>query len=308
MALGQLLLRRVVHSVAMIAGVLTLVFLATFVVGDPARAMLPPETPYDEYVKFRHAMGLDDPIPIQYARFASGAIHGDFGESWWQHTPALPIAAAPLPATLLLAMFSLGISLAAGLPLGLLASLRPGSLSDRVAVFVSLIGVSLPVIWLGLMLILVFSVGLGWLPTSGYGSWEHLILPGVALAGLPMGRIAQIARAAMIDELAKQYVVTATAKGLTRPAVFVRHALKNAAVPIVTIVGWEFILMVAGYTIVVETVFGWPGIGYLIYDAIQHRDMPVVEAAVFMIAGMVVIVNLVVDAVYALVDPRVQYG
>lgn len=305
--MGQLILRRLIHSVVLIAAVLTVVFLATFVVGDPARVMLPPETPYEEYLRFRRLMGFDDPIPVQYLRFASGAIRGDFGDSWWQRTPALPIAAQPLPATLGLAAFSMLIALLIGQPLGILASLRPGSGIDRLAVLVSLLGVSVPSIWLGLMLILAFAVELPWLPTSGYGTWQHLILPGLTLAALPLGRIAQIARAAMIDELAQQYVVTANAKGLARWEVVARHALKNAAIPIVTVAGWELVLMVAGYTIIVETVFGWPGIGFLLYNAIQNRDMPLVEATVFVIAVVVVVVNFAIDVLYAMVDPRVQY-
>lgn len=305
--MGQLLLRRLAHSVVLIAAVLTVVFLATFVVGDPARVMLPPETPYEEYVRFRHAMGFDDPIPVQYLRFASGAVRGDFGDSWWQRTPALPIALQPLPATMLLAAFSILLALLLGQPLGIFASLRPGSAVDRASVLTSLLGVSVPSIWLSLMLILVFSVELPWLPTSGYGTWQHLILPGIALAALPLGRIAQIARAAMIDELAQQYVVTANAKGLDRRSVIVRHALKNAAIPIVTVAGWEFVLMVAGYTIIVETVFGWPGIGFLLYNAIQNRDMPLVEATVFVISVVVVAANFLIDVLYAMVDPRVQY-
>ncbi|MHB8644390.1 MAG: ABC transporter permease [Thermomicrobiales bacterium] len=306
--MGRLLLRRLLQSVVLIAGVLTLVFLTNFVIGDPARAMLPPETPHDEYLKFRHQMGFDRPIPVQYFDFARHAVVGNFGDSLWQRAPALPIALHPLPATLLLAVFSIALALVVGLPLGILASLRPGSLLDRLAVFVALIGVSLPLIWLGLILILIFSVKLGWLPTSGYGTWQHLILPGISLAALPLGRIAQIARSAMIDELAQQYITTAHAKGLARRTVIFRHALKNAAIPIITVAGWEFILMVAGYTIIVETVFGWPGIGYLLYNAIQNRDSPLVEATVFVISVVVTAVNLLVDMLYAMANPQVQYG
>lgn len=304
--MSQLLLRRLLQSVLLIAGVLTLVFFTTFVIGDPARAMLPPETPRDQYLAFRKAMGFDRPILVQYLDFARKAALGDFGDSLWQRAPALPIALQPLPATLLLAAFSIGLAIVVGLPLGVLASLRPGSLIDRLAVLVALFGVSLPVIWLGLMLILIFAVQLGWLPTSGYGSWRNLILPGVSLAALPLGRIAQIARSAMIEELAQQYIVTAHAKGLARRTVYLRHALKNAAIPIITVVGWEFILMVAGYTVIVETVFGWPGVGYLLYNAIRNSDMPLVEAIVFVISVVVVAVNLVVDVLYAAANPQVQ--
>ena len=305
--MGQVLVRRLILSVVMIVGVLTLVFLTTFVLGDPARLMLPPETPETEYLQFRHQMGFDRPIPVQYVEFLTNALRGDFGDSWWQRTPALPLALQPLPATLLLAVFSIALAAGVGLPLGVAASLRQGSPVDRIAVLASLLGLSLPVIWLGLMLILVFAVKLGWFPTSGYGSWRHLVLPGVALAALPLGRIAQMARAAMIDELGLQYVVTARAKGL-RPGRVVRHALKNAALPLVTAISWEFVLMVAGYTVIVETVFGWPGVGYQLYNAIRNHDMPLIEATVFVVSVIVVLVNLATDVLYASLDPRVRFG
>lgn len=303
--MGRILVPRLIQSVVMIAGVLTAVFLTTFVIGDPARLMLPPETPPAEYEKFRQLMGFDRPIPVQYVDFLGNVLRGDFGDSWWQRTPALPLALRPLPATLLLAVFSITIAAGVGLPLGVAASLRPGSPVDRLAVLVSLVGLSMPVIWLGLMLILVFAVKLGWFPTSGYGGWRHLVLPGVALAALPLGRIAQIARAAMIDELALQYIVTAKAKGLRRSTVL-RHALRNAALPLLTTVTWEFVLMVAGYTVIVETVFGWPGIGYQLYNATKNRDMPLVEATVFVVSVIVVLINLVTDLLYASFDPRVE--
>lgn len=304
--MGRLLVHRLLQSLVLIAGVVSLVFFAAFVVGDPARVMLPPETPYADYLKFRHLMGFDRPIVLQYADFMAGVVRGDFGDSWWQRTPALPIALEPLPATLLLATFSITLATGIGLPLGIFASLHPGSPVDRLAVLLSLIGLSVPVIWLGLMLILIVSVRLGWLPTSGYGSWRHVVLPAVTLAALPLGRIAQITRAAMIDELAQQYVVTAKAKGLARRAVVARHALKNAAITVVTAVGWEFTLMTAGYTIIVETIFGWPGIGYLLYNAIQNRDLPLIAAAVFVVSVVVAVINFVVDVLYASFDPRAR--
>jgi len=305
--LARLFLRRLPDSLLLIGGVLTLVFLTMFVVGDPARAMLPPETPYEEYLAFRRAMGFDDPIPVQYLRFIGGVVRGDFGQSWWERTPALPIALRPLPATLLLAVFSLAVAVSTGLPLGVLASRHPGSALDRLAILISLSGVTMPIIWLGLIMILVFAVGLRWLPTSGYGTWAHVVLPGLTLAALPMGRIAQISRVSMIDELAKQYVVTATAKGLPGRAVLFRHALRNAAIPILTVAGWELVLMLGGYTIVVETVFGWPGVGLQLFTAIEHRDMPVIAATVFVISVVIVAVNFLVDLLYGAIDPRVQY-
>lgn len=305
--MSQLLIRRVLQYVLVLAGVLTFVFFATFVLGDPARAMLPPETPYPEYLRFRHAMGFDQPIIIQYARFASGAIRGDFGASWWQRTPALPIAMHFLPATLLLAAFSSVVAVAFALPLGIVASLRPGSLVDRTVTIAGLFGLSVPPIVLGLVLVIVVSAQLGWLPTSGYGSWQNVILPGLTLAATALARIALITRAAMIEESAKYYVITANSKGLQRRTVLTRHVLRNAAIPVVTSAGWELALMVAGYTIIVETIFGWPGIGLLLYNAIQNHDEPLLEAVVFVIASVVVAVNFVVDVVYSVVDPRVQY-
>lgn len=304
--MAHLIVRRLLDSALMIFGVLTLVFLAAFVVGDPARMMLPPETPRDQVIAFRHQMGFDRPIPVQFVDFMGGVIRGDFGDSWWQRAPALPIALQPLPATLLLAGVAILIAVAVGLPLGIAGSLRPGSVVDRLAVMLSLIGLSLPVIWLGLMLILIFAVELSWFPTSGYGTWRHLVLPGVSLALLPLGRIAQIGRSAMIDELSKQYVVTAKAKGLRQRAV-VRHALKNAALPLITTISWEFTLMIAGYTVVIETVFGWPGIGLQLYNAIENQDMPLIAATVFLVSGLVVFINFITDVLYAALDPRVAY-
>lgn len=305
--MAQLLLRRSLQSIFMVLGVVTLVFLAAFVLGDPARTMLPPETPRAEYLAFRHQMGFDRPVAVQYLDFMGGVLRADFGDSWWQRTPAFPIALEPLPATLQLGAFSIVLAVAVGLPLGIAGSLRPGGVVDRLAVLTALVGLSLPVIWLGLMLILIFAVKLGWFPTSGYGSWRHLVLPGVSLGLLPLGRIAQIARASMIDELSKQYIVTAKAKGLTPPKV-IRHALRNAALPLITTITWEFALMIAGYTVVVETVFGWPGVGYQLYRAIQDRDMPVIEATVFIVSILVVLVNFVSDMLYAVLDPRVTYA
>jgi peptide/nickel transport system permease protein len=235
-----------------------------------------------------------------------GALHGDFGDSWWQRTPALPIALRPLPASFQLAICAILLAILLGIPTGLYASLHPGSWLDRLATFTSLLGISVPLIWLCPVLIIVFASKLRWLPTSGFGSWKNMVLPVIALAALPLGRIVQVTRAAMVDEMVKQYVTTARAKGLKERRVLVGHALKNAILPVITVTGWEFILLVSGYTIIVETMFGWPGIGYMLYTAVKLRDMPLLAATAFVISVVVVVINFVVDILYGIANPLIR--
>ncbi|MFC2023469.1 ABC transporter permease [Chloroflexota bacterium] len=302
----RLLVPRLVQSIFLIWAVVSVVFLTTFVIGDPARIMLPPETPEEVYLQFRHQMGFDRPILVQYADYVGHAATGDFGDSWWQRTPALPIAVRPLRATLQLAVIAILLAIVLGISIGLYASFHPGSWIDRLATMASLLGVSLPLIWLCPMMIILFAGELGWLPTSGYGTWQHMVMPVIALTILPMGRIVQITRASMMDELVKQYVTTAHAKGLPQRIVLVRHALKNAILPVITVTGWEFILLVSGYTIIVETVFGYPGMGFMLYSAIRLRDMPLIAATAFVIAVVVVAINFFVDILYGIANPLIR--
>ena len=306
--MGNYLARRIFYSILVIVGVSVVVFVVTRLLGDPVRLMLPLEASAQEVAEMRTHLGFDRPLYIQFFDFASKAITGDFGDSLWQRTPALPLVLERLPASLLLAGLAMAISLVLSVPLGILAAIRPGSLLDRFCVVISLGGVCLPVFWLGMMLILLFAVGLGWFKTSGYGGWEYVTLPAITLAALPLGRITQIVRTSMIDEMHRTYMYTARAKGLKESTVVLRHALKNAAIPIVTLAAWEMTRMLAGYSIVVEKVFAWPGYGQLAMQAIERRDLPLVQADVFVVALIVVVVNIFVDLLYGALDPRVRFA
>jgi peptide/nickel transport system permease protein len=300
--------RRLFYSILVIAGVSVVVFIVTHMLGDPVRLMLPLEASTQEVQAMRQHLGYDQPLYVQFMAFASKAVVGDFGDSLWQRTPALPLVLERLPASLLLSLVAMAIALAGAVPLGILAAIRPRSLLDRVCVVVSLAGVSLPVFWLGMMFILLLAVALGWFKTSGYGGWEYLTLPAITLAALPLGRITQIVRSSMIDEMHRTYMSTARAKGLKESTVVMRHALKNAAIPIVTLSAWELTRMLAGYTIVVEKVFAWPGYGQLAMQAIERRDLPLVQADVFVVAIIVVALNVGVDLLYGALDPRVRFA
>ncbi len=303
----RLFLKRAVHSFFLITAVVSVVFLTTFVIGDPVRALLPAETPDEIVEQYREERGFNRPIIVQYTDYISHALVGDFGDSWWQRTPALPIALRPLPATFQLGIVAMILATSLGVPIGLYAGMNPGSRADRLATVTSLLGVSMPLIWLCPMLAFIFAVTLGLLPTAGYGTWQHMVLPTIALAALPLGRIVQITRASIIDELVKQYVTTARAKGLPHRQVLVQHALRNALLPIITVTGWETVLVVSGYTIIVEAVFGWPGIGWMLFSAIRIRDVPLLAATAFVIAVVVVAINFIIDILYIIANPLIQY-
>jgi peptide/nickel transport system permease protein len=284
------------------------VFVITRAIGDPARMMLPLEATEEQVEAFRDKMGFNDPLWVQFWNWGKNAIRGDFGDSLWQRTDAMHLVLERMPATLLLCSTAIVIAVAASLPLGILAALRPRSWLDKATTSFSLIGVCIPDFWLGLMMILLFAVALRLFFTSGYGTWKHLMLPAVALAARPWGRITQIVRTSMMDEMHRTYMMTARAKGLTERNVIMSHALKNASIPIVTLAAWELTRMLAGYTIVVETVFAWPGFGQLAMQAIERRDLTLIQADVFVVALIVVVMNIAIDLVYAMLDPRVRLG
>jgi peptide/nickel transport system permease protein len=274
--------------------------------GDPARLMLRPEATEEQVQALRDTLGLNDPIHVQFGRYMGNLLQGDFGDSIWQRVPALPIVLDRIPATLYLAGVTLLLSVPLAILLGIVSAVRPRSVADRLVTVFSLGGVSTADFWLGLMLILLFAVQLRWLPTSGYGGLDYVILPAVALAVRPMGRISQVVRSAMLDEMSKPYMVTARSKGLKERVVVFRHALKNAFIPVVTLAGDEASVILNG-AVVIETLFGWPGVGVLLIQAIERRDLPLIEASVMTIAVMIVTANLIVDLAYTLLDPRVRY-
>ena len=300
--------RRSLVAVLVLFGVVSLVFALTRTFADPARLMLPIDATEEQYRALRAALRLDDPLVVQYSRFLSNAVRGDLGDSYWQRTPVVDLVLQRIPATLQLALTSIALATAIAIPLGIVAATRPGSWLDRWIVSGSLLGVSIAEFWLGLLLIVFVAAGLGLLPTSGYGGPAHLILPAVTLAARPIGRMTQIVRSSMLDELAKPHVTVARAKGLREQRVFYGHALKNAAIPIVTLGGLEGAELLAGYTIVVETVFGWPGIGLLGIGAMINHDLPLIETVVLFGATVVVVANLLVDLAYAYLDPRLRHA
>lgn len=300
------MIRRLLQSILVIVGVSVVVFVITRAIGDPARMMLPLEATDEQVEAFAQHMGFRDPLLVQFIDWARNALRGDFGDSLWQRRPAMELVLERMPATLLLCFTAIILALVASIPLGILAALRPRSWLDKLTTSISLIGVCIPDFWLGLMLMLLFAVSIHLFFTSGYGTPRHLVLPAVTLAARPWGRITQIVRTSMMDEMHKTYMVTARAKGLTEQKVIISHALKNASIPIVTLAAWELTRMLAGYTIVVETVFAWPGFGQLAMQAIEERDLTLIQADVFLVALIVVAMNITIDFIYAALDPRVR--
>ena len=294
------------HSVIVLLGLVVAVFFFTHMLGDPARLMLRPEATAEQVEAVRDRLGLNDPLHEQFFRFMGGAVRGDFGESIWQRTPALPIMLERLPNTLYLAGVTILVAIPLAALLGIVSALRPGSIIDRASTVIGLAGVSIADFWLGLMLILFFAVNLGWLPTSGFGGPQYVILPALALMVRPLGRISQVIRSSMLDQLGAPYVTTARSKGLSERVVVTLHAMKNAAIPALTLIGDETAALLNG-AVVIETVFGWPGIGLLLIQAIERRDLPLIEACVFAIAVMIIFANLLVDLAYTFFDPRIRY-
>ena len=300
------LVRRLAQSLLVLLGVSFVVFFILHLTGDPALVLLPPDATAQDIQEFREKMGFNDPFLVQYGRFLRGALRGDFGRSVRHDEPAFDLVAERLPATLELAGAALLIALALAIPAGIVSAVRRNSLVDYVSTVVALLGQSMPTFWLGIMLILVFSVRLSLLPSSGRGTLEHLILPAITLGLFTTARITRLTRSGMLEVLNQDYIRTARAKGMANPPVVWKHALKNAAIPIVTIVGIELGTLLGG-SVITETIFAWPGVGRLSVQAIYNRDYPVVQAAVFLLSTTFVVVNLVVDVLYTYLDPRIRF-
>ena len=302
----RLVARRLLVALPTTLAIATLVFsLIHLIPGDPVLIMLGEGAQPTDVAELRGKLGLDRPLGEQYVSFLGGMLHGDLGTSLHFDEPVSRLIARHYPATVELALAALAVALVVSLPLGMLAAYRRGSWIDRGARFFSLLGVSMPNFWLGPIAILLFSIQLGWLPVSGRGGISHLVLPaatlGLALAAL----LTRMIRSALGEELTKPYLVTARAKGLSPARVAIRHALRNALVPVVTIVGLQFGSLLTG-AILTETIFGWPGIGRLLIQAIRLRDYPLVQGAVLLIAVTYVAVNLATDLLYAWIDPRIR--
>lgn len=305
--MGRFILSRVLQGLTVVFGVTVVVFVVTRLVGDPVKFILPLEATEEQRVARREALGFDRPILTQFLDYLGDLVRLDFGTSLWQTgRPTMDIVGETLPKTLQLVFLGLALAVVMALLLGVTAARRPGGWVDRLVVTFSMVGLSLPQFWLGLIFIIVFGVNLGWLPTAGTGTPQHLVLPALTLALPAAGRLAMIVRSSMIDELNRQYVKTAHAKGMPGRRVVGVHALRNGAVPIVTLVGWELIRALAGYTVVVEAVFNWPGLGQTAIQAIERQDLFLLQTIVLVVAVMVVVVNVVVDIIYHAIDPRLE--
>jgi len=299
------LLRRLSQSILVLFGVSFVVFFILYLTGDPALVLLPPEASAEDIRRFREAMGFNDPFVVQYGRFLAGALRGDFGQSIRHGEPAFHLVIERMPATFELAGAGLLIALCLAIPAGIISAVRRNTIADYISTVVALLGQSMPTFWLGIMLILVFSVQFNLLPSSGRGGLTHLVLPAITLGLFTTARITRLTRSGMLEVLNQDYIRTARAKGVSNPPIVWKHALKNAAIPIVTIVGIELGTLLGG-SVITETIFAWPGVGRLSVQAIYNRDYPVVQAAVFLLATTFVLVNLIVDVVYTYLDPRIR--
>jgi peptide/nickel transport system permease protein len=299
--------RRLVQAVFVLVGISVVAFALTHVIGDPVVLLLPFQASQAQVIAMRHMLGLDQPLPVQYLTFARAALHGDFGISVRQNTPALSLVLDRVPATAELASAALVIAVGVAVPLGIAAALRRRTIIDRGALLFSMVGQSMPTFWLGLQVILLFGVVLHWFPTGGIGGLRHLVLPAVVLGVFSAAGILRLTRSAMLDIISEDYLRTARAKGLREVAVVGRHALRNASLPIVTWIGLELGTLLGG-AVLTETVFAWPGMGRLAVQAIFARDIPVVQAAVLFAATIFVLATLLTDLLYAWLDPRIHYS
>jgi len=301
------ILRRLAFSVFVLWGALTVIFVCVRLVpGDPAQLIAGPEASKADVAALRHQLGLDQPLIVQYVRYLGQVAHLDLGRSLRLSQPASVAVAGRLGATLTLALTAMLFGGLLSFPLGIVAALRPRSVMDGVVSVVSLIGQSVPNFWLGLMFILIFARQLHWLPSAGIGGINHLVLPMITLALPLVGVLTRLIRSGLLDVLNEEYIRTAQAKGLPNRAVIARHALRNMLIPVVTVMGLQLGSLLGG-AVIVETVFGWPGAGQLLYTAIGNRDYPVIQAGILFITAGFVLVNLIVDISYGYLDPRIRY-
>jgi ABC-type dipeptide/oligopeptide/nickel transport system permease component len=299
--------RRLAQALIVLLGISVVVFVILHLTGDPTVLMLPPDVTAEEVARFRKAMGFDDPLPVQYWRFLRGVLQGNFGNSLRHDEPALALVWERMPATLELTVVALAVALLLAIPAGIVSAIFRNTAVDYVSTVVALVGQAMPTFWLGIMLILVFAVGLQVLPSSGRGSFLNLILPALTLGLFTAARTMRLTRSALLEVLGQDYVRTARAKGVAERGVVWKHALRNASIPVITIVGLELGTLLGG-AVITETIFAWPGVGRLSVQAIYNRDYPLVQASVFVLASIFVLVNLAVDLVYTYLDPRIRLG
>lgn len=299
------LIRRLVQAIVTLLGVTTIVFFVVRLSGDPAALLLPEQATEAEIATVRRAFGLDQPVFIQYVRFLSEAAHGNLGLSIRQGEPAIRLVLERLPMTLQLAVASFVAGITLAFALGLLIQLARNRFLTDVLLWIAFVRQSIPVFWFGLLMILLFSVVLGWLPALGSGTWQHLVLPSLTLGTFELALYLRLLNAGFAEHLRQDYIRTARAKGLRETAVLMKHALPNVLLPIITVAGINFGVLLSG-TVITESVFNWPGIGRLVVQSVSQRDYPVVQASILVVSVIFVLVNFVVDLLYAAIDPRVR--
>ena len=300
--------RRLLLAVLTFWAVSTIVWGLLYLTGDPVAVLLA-GTPagQTDVEQLRRALGFDRPLPIQYLHFLSGAVQGDLGNSLRSGESALLLVSRRIGFTVQLALLAMTLALAVSIPVGIVSATLRGSLTDRTLMLLTMVGQSMPIFWVGLLMIAVFAVELRWFPAGGAGGIKYLILPAATLALYPMARIARLVRSSLVDVLNQDYILAARARGLREALVVGKHALKNAALPVVTIVALQFGYMLGG-AVITETIFGWPGIGLFTVTAIHERDFPVVQAAVVLASGMFIALNFLVDLLYGWLDPRIRFS
>ena len=302
------LLRRLWQSALTLVGVSLLVFVILRVIpGDPAKMLLPEGAPPSAIEELNRELGLREPIWVQYGIFVRSVVRGDFGQSFQYRAPALRVVVERVPATIQLALTAMVLTVLVGVSIGVLAAVRRGTGYDYAGTVLAVLGQSLPNFWLGIMLVLLFGVTLRWLPTSGFQGWQYLVLPSITLAAFPTALVARLTRSSLLEILSQEYIRTGRAKGLAEPAVILRHALRNATIPLLTLIGLQIGTLLGG-AVITESIFAWPGMGKLVVDAIFFRDFPVVQTVLILSATIFVAINLVIDVLYTVLDPRIRYG
>lgn len=305
--MGAYIRRRLLQSIIVVWGVSVLVFfLLRLAPGDPVSLLLAETASEEQMDAVREKWGLNEPIPVQYMVFLGRALQGDLGDSLFFQEPAMNVLMERMPATLQLSAVALLFSLSVAIPVGMLSALKRDTFWDYLGTSLAMLGQAIPPYWLGIMLILIFSVGLGWFPTSGRGTIWHLVLPAITLGSVLMALITRLVRSGMLDVLGEDYIRTARAKGLHERRVIVRHALRNILIPLVTVVGLQLGALFGG-AVITESIFAWPGVGRLALQAINARDYPMVQASVLFISVVYVFLNLAVDILYVYLDPRIRY-
>jgi ABC-type dipeptide/oligopeptide/nickel transport system permease component len=300
------IIRRILQAILVLLGAVSFTFIIARVTGDPAKLMLPEEATQEAIDLFRVQNGLDKPVYIQYINYISQIFKGDLGLSMRQQTPVTELILERFPATLKLTFAALFLSILISFPLGIFVALKRNSIWDLLGTTFALIGQATPSFWTGLMLILIFGVTLKVLPISGSDTWQHLVLPSVTLSFFVTGRLTRLIRSGMLEVMGTEYIRTARVKGLFERTVIWIHALKNASIPVVTMIGLEFAGLLGG-ALIIETIFAWPGIGRLVINAVLQRDFPIVQGVVLISAATFTVVNLLVDLLYSVLDPRISY-